>query len=95
MRHAVAVRASLPSMDASVETEVMDPVNPAVLVFQRRAATQTMFGLYNVTPEVQRLPRWVVSLGNWARDALSDESPLTDGEIVLEPYQARWLVQPV
>ncbi|MFT4164752.1 MAG: amylosucrase [Microlunatus sp.] len=95
LRHAAAVRSRLPSMDAAVETEVMDPVNPAVLVFQRRAATQTMVGLYNVTPEPQRLPRWVVSLGNWASDALTGEQPLTDREIVLEPYQARWLVQPV
>ncbi len=81
-------------MDAAGEAEVMDPVNPAVLVFLRRAATQTMVGLYNVTPERQRLPRWVVSLGNWATDALTGEQPLTDREIVLEPYQARWLVQP-
>lgn len=94
VRHSASVRAGLPSMDAAVETEVMDPVNPAVLVFQRRAATQMMVGLYNVTPEPQRLPRWVVSLGNWASDALTGEHPLTDREIVLEPYQARWLVQP-
>ena len=94
LRHAASVRAGLPSMDAAVETEVMDPVNPAVLVFQRRAATQTMIGIYNVTPEPQRLPRWVVSLGNWAVDALTGETPLTDREIILEPYQTRWLVQP-
>jgi amylosucrase len=93
LRQAVSVRSGLPSMDASVESEVMDPVNPAVLVLQRRASTQTMVGLYNMTPDVQKLPRWVVSLGNWSRDALSDEAPLTDGEIVLQPYQARWLVQ--
>ena len=66
-------------MDASVESEVMDPVNPAVLVLQRRASTQTLVGLYNMTPDVQKLPRWVVSLGNWSRDALTDETPLTDG----------------
>ena len=94
LRHAAAVRSRLPSMDAAVEAEVMDPVNPAVLVFLRRAATQTMVGLYNVKPEPQRLPRWVVSLGNWATDALTGEQPLTDREIILGPYQARWLVQP-
>ena len=94
LRHAASVRSGLASMDAAVETEVMDPVNPAVLVFQRRAATQNMVGIYNVTPEPQRLPRWVVSLGNWAVDALTGESPLTDREIILKPYQARWLVQP-
>jgi amylosucrase len=66
-----------------------------VLVLQRRGSTQTMVGLYNMTPEVQKLPRWVVALGNWCRDALTEETPLDDGEIELEPYQTRWLVQSV
>ena len=93
MRHAIAVRAALPSMDASVESEVLDPVNPAVLVLVRRFPTQTLVGVYNVTPEPQRLPRWVLPLGNWATDALNGGSPLTDAELTLEAYQARWLVQ--
>ena len=33
LRHVIAVRSSLPSLDASVESEILDPVNPAVLVF--------------------------------------------------------------
>ena len=37
LRHAIAVRAALPSLDASVETEILDPVNPAVLVFPAHA----------------------------------------------------------
>ncbi|MDN5805158.1 MAG: alpha-amylase, partial [Microlunatus sp.] len=94
LRRAVSVRSDLSSMDASVETEVMDPVNPAVLVFQRHGSTQHMVALYNVTPEEQRLPRWVVPAGNWARDALNDEVPLSDADIVLAGYQTRWLVQP-
>jgi amylosucrase len=92
-RRAITVRASLPSMDASVETEVMDPVNPAVLVFVRHFPTQTLVGLYNVSPDEQELPRWVVALGNWARDALTDTTPLTDGPIRLDGYQTMWLVQ--
>ena len=40
LRHLLAVRSSLPSLDASVESEILDPVNPAVLVFQRRYQTQ-------------------------------------------------------
>jgi amylosucrase len=95
LRHAVSVRSGLASMEAAVESEVMDPVNPGVLVLQRRGSTQTMVGLYNMTPEVQKLPRWVVALGNWCRDALTEETPLDDGEIELEPYQTRWLVQSV
>jgi amylosucrase len=93
IRHAVTVRASLPSLDASAETEIFDPVNPALLVFIRRCQTQTMVGVYNVTTEPQILPRWVIPLGNWAWDALSEETPLSDGDLHVDGYQARWFVQ--
>jgi amylosucrase len=93
IRHAITVRGALPSMDASVEAEILDPVNPAVLVFVRRYTTQTMVGVYNMSAEPQVLPRWVIPLGNWAWDALTEEAPLTDGGLRLEPYQVRWFVQ--
>ncbi|CAA9299713.1 MAG: GH13_4 / GH13_16 / GH13_36 / GH13 / GH13_ 31 / GH13_29 / GH13_17 / GH13_40 / GH13_30 / GH13 _23 / GH13_18 / GH13_35 / GH13_26 / GH13_2 [uncultured Friedmanniella sp.] len=93
LRRAIAVRSSLPSLDASVETEIADPVNPGVLVFVRRAVTQTMVGVYNVTAEQQSLPRWVVPVGSWAWDALTEETPLTDGPLTLQPYQTRWFVE--
>jgi amylosucrase len=93
LRHSITVRSSLPSLDASVETEIVDPVNPAVLVFIRRHPVQTMVGVYNVTPDRQELARWVLPVGNWAWDALTEETPLTDGPLWLEPYQTRWFVQ--
>jgi amylosucrase len=93
IRHSVTVRAALPSLDASVETEILDPVNPAVLVFIRRHQNQTMVGVYNVTPDAQLLPRWVIPLGNWAWDALTEETPLTDADLRLDGYQVRWFVQ--
>ena len=40
-----------------------------------------MVGVYNMTPESQKLPRWVIPLGNWAWDALTEETPLTDGPL--------------
>jgi amylosucrase len=93
LRHLITVRSSLPSLDASVESEILDPVNPAVLVFLRRFSSQTMVGVYNMTTESQKLPRWVIPLGNWAWDALTEETPLTDGPLTLDGYQVRWLVQ--
>ncbi len=93
LRHSIAVRASLPSLDASVETEIVDPVNPAVLVFIRRHPVQTMVGVYNVTADPQELPRWVIPVGNWAWDALTEDTPLTDGPLSLDGYQTRWFVQ--
>jgi amylosucrase len=94
LRRAIAVRSSLPSLDASVESELVDPVNPAVLVFLRHHPVQTFAGIYNISPDPQELPRWVVPLGNWAWDALTEESPLTDGPLQLEGYRSRWFVQP-
>ena len=94
LRHAIAVRASLPSLDASVESEILEPVNPKVLVLVRRAPTQTLVEVYNMAPTPQTLPRWVVAVGNWAWDALTEQTPLTDGPLTLEPYQTRWFVQP-
>ena len=93
LRHAVTVRSSLPALDAAVETEIPDPVNPGVLVFVRHAPTQLMVQLYNVTDAEQTVPRWVLPVGNWARDALTEEVPLTDGPVTLAPYQTRWFVQ--
>jgi amylosucrase len=93
LRHLITVRSSLPSLDASVESEILDPVNPAVLVLLRRFSTQTMAAVYNVTAESQKLPRWVIPLGNWAWDALTEEAPLTDKPLTLDGYQARWFVQ--
>ena len=93
LRHAIAIRSSLPALDAAVETEIADPVNPAVLVFVRRAPTQTLVEVYNVTAVEQSLPRWVVPVGNWAWDALTEQTPLTDGPLTLAPYQTRWFVQ--
>jgi amylosucrase len=93
LRHVITVRSSLPSLDASVESEILDPVNPAVLVLLRRFSTQTMVAVYNMTTESQRLPRWIIPLGNWAWDALTEETPLTDGPLTLDAYQVRWFVQ--
>ena len=92
LRHLVAVRSALPALEAAVETEVQDPVNPGVLVFLRHAPTQTMVAVHNVTPEPQVLPRWVVPVGSWAADALTEETPLTDGPLHLAPYEVRWFV---
>ena len=93
IRHLITVRSSTPALDAAIETEIIDPVNPALLVFVRHAATQTMVGVYNVTDEVQELPRWVIPVGNWAWDALTEDTPLTDGPLSVAGYQVRWFVQ--
>lgn len=66
-----------------------------MLVLLRRGGTQTLVGVDNVTAAPQALPRWVLPIGNWAWDALTEDSPLTDGDLVLDGYQVPWFVQSV
>jgi amylosucrase len=35
----------------------------------------------------------VIPLGNWAWDALTEETPLTNGSLTMDGYQVRWFVQ--
>ena len=88
LRHAAAVRAELPAMHASVEAELLDPVNPAVLAWVRRAPAQTLVALHNMSPEPQLWPRDAVPLPDPLRDALSGVAP----GLVLPPYGVLWLV---
>jgi amylosucrase len=88
LRHAAAVRAGLPAMHASVESELLDPVNPAVLAWVRRAPAQTLVALHNLSPEPQLWPRDAVPLPDPLWDALSGVS----AGLVLPPYGVLWLV---
>jgi amylosucrase len=88
LRHAVRVRAGLPAMHASVEAELLDPVNPSVLAWVRRAPSQTLVALHNLSPEPQLWPRDAVPLPDPLHDALSGR---TTGP-VLPPYGCLWLV---
>lgn len=88
LRAAVRVRAGLPAMHAAVEAELLEPVSPAVLAFARRAPTQTVVALYNLSPEPQLWPREAVPLPDPLHDALSGAAPA----LVLPPYGCLWLV---
>jgi amylosucrase len=87
LRSAIAVRGRLPAMHASVEAELLDPVNPSVLAFARRAAAQTVVALHNVSPDPQLWPREAVPLPDPLQDALSG----TTTGLVLPPYGCLWL----
>ena len=93
IRKTVSVRASLVGLDASTESEILDPVNPAVLVAVRHHPSQTVVEVYNMTPDPQSLPRWVMPVGNWSFDALTEDTPLDDGPLVVQGYQTRWFVE--
>jgi amylosucrase len=88
LRDAVRVRSGLPAMHASVEAELLDPVNPSVLAWVRRAPSQTLVALHNVSPEPQLWPRSAVPLPDPLHDALGGATP----GLVLPPYGCLWLV---
>ena len=98
LRHLAAVRASLPSLHAAVESEPLDAGNDAVLALARRHAAGPLVQLYNVTPRWQRVPvqplhRLGITepwehLSAFTPDA--DAGPFGD-ELTLPPYAAWWV----
>ncbi|MCW2621613.1 MAG: ams [Frankiales bacterium] len=94
LRHAAQVRATLPALHASIEAEVLDPVNPAVFAHVRRAPAQTLVVLSNVSEHQQVWPRWAVPLDGDLCDALTGRVPdEEDGGLVLGAYAGSWLVR--
>ncbi len=92
LRSLARVRAGLPALHASVEAELLDPVNPAVLAWARRAPEQDLVALHNTSEHPQTWPREAVPLDGPLRDVLADQV-LPDGDVLLEPYACRWLVR--
>jgi len=93
LRDAVRVRAGLVAMHASVEADLLEPVNPAVFAIARRHPAQTVIGLFNMTEQHQWWPRSGVPLEGDLRDALTGAPPAGDlNGFQLGPYDACWLV---
>jgi amylosucrase len=93
LRSAVQVRASRPEMHASVEPELLDPVNPSVLAFARRVPGAVLVALHNLTEHPQEWPMAAVPLGGAVVDVLSGAPPQAHGGVLsLAPYEVLWLV---
>jgi amylosucrase len=93
LRSAVQVRAGQPALHASVDPELLDPVNPGVFAFVRHAPGTTLVALHNVTDDVQEWPVAAVPLEGALHDVLADGAPEAQGGIlVLQPYDVLWLV---
>jgi amylosucrase len=95
LRHLGRVRATLPSLHASVESTPVDVGNPAVLALLRRHPAGDLLQLFNVSAGWQRLDAGAVAgrLRGQAWDHLSGVAaePAADGGLHLHPYAARWL----
>jgi amylosucrase len=93
LRTVVAARAGQPAMHASVEPELLDPADPGVLGFVRRAPGSALVALHNLTDTPREWPTSAVPLEGALLDVLSGRPPEAVGGVLrLEPYQALWLV---
>ena len=92
LRSAVRVRATLPVMHAAVVSVMLDPINPAVLAWERRGPGQAMVALHNLSEHPQAWPRWAVPLPGSVTDMLTGATVQGDEPLVLEAYEVRWLV---
>jgi amylosucrase len=92
LRDAVRARSRLVAMHASVETELLDPPLPGVLVTRRRHQAQALVCLYNLTEHDHWVPRDAVPLEGGLVDELAG-APVAaaDGTVLLTPYRALWL----
>jgi amylosucrase len=94
VRDLAAVRRTLPSLHAAVESVPVLTSNPAVLAVLRRHAAGDLVQLYNVSEDWQRVDAGVLgSLHDRDLvDHLGAEVPRREeGQLVLPPFAARWL----
>jgi amylosucrase len=93
LRDVARVRARQPVMHASVEPEPLEPADPGVFGFLRRASGQTLVALHNMTDTVREWPHSAVPLDGALLDVLAGAPPEALGGLLrLEPYAALWLV---
>jgi amylosucrase len=95
IRHLTATRAGLPQLHASIQPQVLDPSDPAVLPVLRSHPEGELLELYNVSESWRPWPvDRIQSLGFATPfDELADTAAAVhpDGNLWLAPYQAMWL----
>lgn len=95
IRRLISARKSLPSLHASVATEVFVTDDPAVLVFRRRHPAGSLVEVYNLSERTRVL--WPGSI--WPLSPGIVHEHITDADIdlsrpaILPPYAAWWLTE--
>ncbi|MDA8196151.1 MAG: alpha-amylase family protein [Actinomycetota bacterium] len=97
IRHLVAVRKSLPQLEASVEAEVLDIMDPSILPLVRRHHEGSILILTNVSEGVRYYPISEISKIGISNpfDALTSQYLRADqnGYLRFEPYDHLWIIQ--
>jgi len=96
LRALLAARSDLGHLHASIAAEVLEPLDPGVLLVLRRHPLGTMLGGYNVTEEPRSIPMDLlhdIGLGDRPLEHVTGERLHLDGahEARISPYTAWWL----
>jgi amylosucrase len=90
IKRLIQTRIRTPHLHAAIESRVLEPHNPHVLVFERPHPLGRLLCLFNFSETVQAVQ---VGMGS-AFDLISQTSPhLESGMVWLAGYQALWLVE--
>lgn len=86
----IDARIRTPHLHAAVESQVLEPSNPQVLVFLRQHPLGRLVCLFNFSETAQAVYTGMDS----AQDLITQTKPhLESGMVWLAPYQALWLVE--
>ncbi len=86
----ISSRKGLPSLHASVVSEVFTTNNPAVLVFRRRHAAGVLTQIYNLSEKTQIIDSTGIVKGA-LKENLSGRTMNFEGAITVPPYATWWL----
>lgn len=90
IKELITTRKSLPSLHASVTSEVFTPSNSAVLVIRRKHAAGTITQIYNLSEKTQIIDSTGIIKGA-LKENLSGRTMNFEGAISIPPYAAWWL----
>ncbi len=97
LMHLIGVRKGLMALDAAVETEVLDIIDPSILPLIRRHHEGSLMILTNVSEGVRYYPISEIFNNGISRpyDALSSQYLKADqnGYVKFEPYDHYWILQ--
>ncbi len=91
----IAARKRTPHLNSSYETEILDFAHPHLFAHLRRHPLGSLVAVYNFSETLQRLP--AERLRRYGLEHPSDAlqarpAPITDGQLVLKPYDRLWLL---
>lgn len=89
-RRMLRVRGEQPAFHPEAAQEVVE-CGPGVFALRRRAESQTILALHNLTEQPQAVAVGTLAIASQATDLLTNERLDVAAGLSLQPYQVRWL----